>query len=170
MFFVGWYVFRFLPRWLIALIRAFPPANLTSTNAALGSTLTVRVDKTIIANHTGIYCAFASGMQTAFPTYNNGLCTRPAQYATGGQVYGLITNAMNISDSRLWLVLSFTLDIDKTNSEFPFLPDCFEASCSDTVSGTETEDDESVEAKSAGTRSVAGDVAAVLVLAVAVLV
>ena len=77
-------------------IQPFPAATLTSTNATLGSTLAVSVNETVIADQATLYCAFVSGVQNAFTKYENGSCDLPAQNVTGGQVYGIITNAMNI--------------------------------------------------------------------------
>lgn len=85
-------------------------------NATLGSTLSVSVNQTVTANATNIYCAFASGVQTAFSTYSNGTCQLPSQNVTGGQVYGLLTNAMNISDAST-LAGPFILNVDTQNSQ-----------------------------------------------------
>jgi len=135
-------------------IQPFPAATLTSSNATLGSTLSVSVNSTVTANQSTIYCAFASGVQTAFSTYSNGSCTLPSQNVTGGQVYGLITNAMNISDAST-LAGPFILNVDTANN---------------TVSGNKASNDASVNAKSAGVKTMVGGAASALALVASLLV
>jgi len=96
-------------------IQPFPAAAVTSSNVTKGSDLTISVNQTVLADQSTIYCAFASGVQTAFSTFNNGSCTLPTANVTGGQVYGLITSAMNISDASV-LAGPFILNVDTLNN------------------------------------------------------
>jgi len=135
-------------------IQPFPAATLTSTNATLGSTLAIQVNSTVIAGQSTIYCAFASGVQSAYSTFTNGSCTLPSQNVTGGQVYGLLTNAMNISDAST-LAGPFILNVDTANN---------------TITGSSAAKDSSIEAKSSGIKTMVGGAASAVALLAAVLV
>jgi hypothetical protein len=80
-------------------IKPFPPATVANATAAkIGSTISVSIDSSLASNGT-LYCGFASNVQAAFSPYTNGQCEIPTANVTGGQVYGVVTNAQVISDA-----------------------------------------------------------------------
>lgn len=97
-------------------IQPFPAATVSTTNYTVGSTIDVAVNSSVTSGQSMLYCAFASGVQNAFSTYSNGSCQIPSSNVTGGQVYGLITTAQNISDAST-VAGPFILNIDTMNSE-----------------------------------------------------
>lgn len=71
--------------------KPYPAANLTSTNANIGSNITVSLPASA-TNGTGqLYCTFLSGLSQAVAPFNNGSCTIPRTNVSTGAAYGLIT-------------------------------------------------------------------------------
>lgn len=93
---------------------AFPAANLTSSNATMGSTIQVSYANSSSAEGQR-YCVFLSGLQQAVSPYNNGSCTIPTANLTTGQAYGVISSAQTFNDSTV-LAGPFVLNLDSKNN------------------------------------------------------
>ncbi|GAA5998117.1 hypothetical protein JCM11641_007184, partial [Rhodosporidiobolus odoratus] len=80
-----------------------PALNVTTAAPAIGKRLElVPSNSSVIEGKDTVYCGFASGLASAFSTYENGSCDIPSQNITAGQTYVLLTTGPSLlADSIL---------------------------------------------------------------------
>lgn len=93
----------------------FPSANLTSSNATMGSTIDISYANSSSSSGGQRYCIFLSGLEQAVAPYNNGSCTIPTSNLTTGQAYAVISSAQTFNDSTV-LAGPVVLNLDRMNN------------------------------------------------------
>ncbi|GAA6056948.1 hypothetical protein JCM3770_007159 [Rhodotorula araucariae] len=92
--------FESCPEGSAPTIKAKPAVNVTSTNFTLGGTLEITpADLSQVPSDKTLYCGFASGLDAAFTTWNDGACPIPTENITIGQTYVMVTTGPSLADS-----------------------------------------------------------------------
>ncbi|BGP42406.1 hypothetical protein JCM10450v2_006500 [Rhodotorula kratochvilovae] len=92
--------FESCPEGSAPTIKAKPAVNVTSTTFTLGGTLEITpANLSQVPSDKTLYCGFASGLDAAFTTWNDGACPIPTENITIGQTYVVVTTGPSLADS-----------------------------------------------------------------------